>query len=173
MNYAMAREQILDGDLIAVRARNGLMPALIRGVTRSPYTHTAVAVWTGTDYARRLLVAESNAGGCSLSPLSHYEAVDFDVFDCPVDRRTACRSLWDLIGAPIAYSFGDLFRIAANRILDVPLPSPEPGEMICSALTATIYLKSGWAPSALPTIPAPDDVVRALRIGPTLEVRSA
>lgn len=173
MRYHIARGLIQDGDLIAVRQRRGVLPALTRVVTRSPYTHTAIAVWGGFGGASRLLVAESNGGGCSLSPLSHYENVDFDVFRCPVDRVAATSALWNLIGVEIAYGFTDLFRIAANRMLGVPLPPrPDTHAMICSALSATIYMNSGWKP-VLPTIPAPSDVVRALITHPFLEVRGA
>lgn len=171
MNYAEAREQIQEGDLVAVRARRGLLPVATRLVTRSPYTHTAVAVWGGFDGVKRLLVAESNAGGCSLSPLSHYQGVDFDVFPCPIPRADAERALWDLLGVRIPYGFADLARIAAHRLLGVPLPPADPDEMVCSALSATIYLNGGWLPAGLPSIPAPDDVVRAIGCGPCLEVR--
>ncbi|MBN3779948.1 hypothetical protein G3O06_20640 [Burkholderia sp. Ac-20345] len=173
MKYADARSQIQDGDLIAVRSRTGVMPALIRTVTQSPYTHTAVAVWVGSDDARRLLVAESNEGGCSLSPLSHYADIDFDVFPCPVDRPAALAHLWGLVGEPIAYGYVDLLRIAGNRLLGVPLPPPDTERLICSALSARIFQDAGWKPVYLPTIPAPDDVVQAIGVHPALEVRSA
>jgi hypothetical protein len=171
MNYAHARDLIGDGDLIAVRKRGGLPARAIRWVTRSPYTHTAIAVWGGFGGARRLLVAEANAGGCSLAPLSHYAEDDFDVFACPVSRAAAMHSAWSNIGSPLTYDFLDLARIAANRLLGVPLPPPDPEATICSALSASIYLQAGWKPAALPSIPAPVDVVRAIGSLAALEVR--
>lgn len=170
MNYAEARAHIRTGDLIAVRSTHGGFVALTRAVTRSPYTHTAVAVWGGFQGVERLLVAETNGAGCSLSPLSHYEGTDFDVFKCPVLRADAERALWDLLGVRIDYDVVDLARIAANRLLRVPLPARDDGGLICSALSATIYLHAGWQPQGLPSIPAPDDVVRAVG-RPRLEVR--
>lgn len=160
MNYADARRFITTGDLIAVRSRRGLLANATRLVTRSPYTHTAVAVWGGFPDEGRLLVAQMNGAGCSLSPLSHYAETDFDVFVCPVCPTDAERALWQLLGLPIDYDFGDLARIAAHRLLGVPMPPADDGRMICSSLSATIYLHAGWKPVSLPSIPAPDDVVR-------------
>lgn len=171
MNYATARPQIQTGDLIAMRSTHGGLVALTRRVTRSPYTHTAVAVWGGFAGIERLLIAETLGAGCSLAPLSHYAGTDFDVFDCPVDRAETERSLWELLGVRIGYDIVDLVRIAANRLLKVPLPPKDEDGLICSALSATIYLHAGWAPAGLPSIPAPDDVVRAVGTPPKFEVR--
>ncbi len=162
-NYARLRDRVQTGDLIAVRGSVGLFPLLTRAVTRSPYTHTAIAVWiTSRGGARRLLVVESNAAGASLAPLSNYVHDDFDVFRSPVDRTAVERAVWGLLGTKVHYDVPDLARIAANRLLGVPLPECDDGELICSALSATIYLTAGWLPTPpLPSIPAPADVVAA------------
>jgi hypothetical protein len=172
MRYADAREHIRTGDLIAVRSRHGFLPTLTRWVTRSPYTHTAIAVWCGDADGRRLLVAESNGGGCSLSPLSHYQGEDFDVYLCPVPTTDVVRNLWALLGVRIAYDFVDLLRVGANKLLGLPLPRRDEDGLICSALSATIYLHAGWMPIDLPSIPAPSDVVAALGHGPWIRVRN-
>lgn len=168
MKYADARPLIRDGDLIAVRSRHGGMPAAVRLVTRSPYTHTAVAVWVG----ERLLVAETRGVNACLAPLSQHAGNDFDVFPCPVERRTAVAALWGLLGDEIRYDYGDLLRIAAHELLGVPLPEREDGKLICSALSASIYLLAHWE-AALPSIPTPRDVVRAVGRPALAEVRHA
>lgn len=171
MRYAEARPLIRTGDLIAVRATHGGLPAVTRWVTRSPYTHTAVALWGGFRGVERLLVAQTNGAGCGLAPLSHFARTDFDVFDCPVDRGAAEQAVWALLGTRIRYDLADLARIAAHRLLGWPLPPADDGRLICSALSASIYLHAGWAPARLPSIPAPDDVVAALGAAPRIEVR--
>lgn len=171
ISYPAARPRIQTGDMIAIRSTHGGFVALTRWVTRSPYTHTAVAVWGRFAGIERLLIAETNGAGCSLSPLSHYEDSDFDVFDCPVDRAEAEYSLWELLGVRIAYDLADLGRIAANRLFGVPLPPKDEDGLICSAMSGTIYLHAGWEPRGLPSIPAPDDMVRAMAAPPKLEVR--
>jgi hypothetical protein len=42
--YAQARDLIRTGDLIVLRKRGGWLPTLTRWVTKSPYTHTGLAV---------------------------------------------------------------------------------------------------------------------------------
>lgn len=171
MDYKQARNLIRSGDLIAVRKRGDLWAALTRWFTRSPYTHTALAVWSGAGDTWRLLVAEEKASGCFLTPLSQYEDVDFDVFIAPDEVQERIEEvIYDTLGAPIAYDYADWLRIGLNRLLGWPLP-PENALLICSALSATLWLKAGWKPLDLPTIPAPDDVVRALGQPARLKVR--
>jgi hypothetical protein len=158
VNYWEARARIKTGDLIAVRARQGVFSALTRWITRSPYTHTGVAVWAGG----RLLLAQENEGGCALVPLSQFAGIDFDVFACPVQGAAVELSIWDLLGHPIGYDYLDLLAIAANRLFGLPIPAIDGDGMICSALSATLYLDAGWRPVPLPSVPAPCDVVAAL-----------
>lgn len=174
MNYADARSQIRTGDLIAVRKRNGFLPTLTRLITRSPYTHTAIVVWSGSFEQPRLLVAEEKGSGACLTPLSQYADIDFDVFSAPRDTLISIEEvIWATLGAPIGYDFADLLRIAANRLIGWPLPAGDDVLRICSALSATLWLQAGWRPHYLPSIPAPDDVVGALGRPPALEVRAA
>ena len=161
------------GDLIAIRKRVGFLPLLTRLITRSPYTHTAIAVWVESSGIKRLLLAESNAGGSSLSPLSEYANVDFDVFRCPISRDSVHRAAWRLLGVKIHYDVMDLVRIAANRLFGFSLPDRDDGDLVCSAFSAAIYHSAGWRPESLPSIPAPDDVVAALDAQPMLRVRPA
>lgn len=167
MNYAEARPSICTGDLLAIRSHHGGLPALTRRVTGSPYTHTAVALMLGG----RLLVAEMNGGGAVLTPASRYQDVDFDVFACPVDRIEATTAMFDLLGLDIRYDFIDLARIAGHELLGIPLPPVDDDNLICSALSASIYLHAGRARASLPSIPAPRDVVAWIESPAMLEVR--
>lgn len=201
MNYSDVRAQIRTGDLIAFRTRRGMLARLTRWVTKSPYTHTALVIWVGLGAddphaqpaaslppeggaaglgwpgagrdARRLLVAEQKASGAFLTPLSQYAGDDFDVFDAPHEvLLDVGDTIWKTLGQPIHYDVVDLLRIAANRLLGWPLPKRDDTSLVCSALSATIWLQSGWQPRwPLPSIPAPDDVVSALGVPPVLQFR--
>lgn len=173
MNYADIRAKIRTGDLIAFRKRRGLLARLTRWVTKSPYTHTALVIWASWDDERRLLIAEQKASGAFLTPLSQYAGDDFDVFDAPLEVVIDVGdTIWKTLGQPIYYDFGDLLRIAANRQLGWPLPKRDDANLVCSALSATIWLQAGWQPRwPLPSIPAPDDVVSALGVPPVLQFR--
>ncbi len=156
MKYDEARALIRTGDLIALRQVHGIAPAMIRLVTGSPYTHTSVAIWCGG----RLLVNETQASGACLRPLSNYDNEAFDVIPCPIDRGEVEAAMWELLGRKIKYDLADLARIAANRLFGIPLPKREDDALICSSLSATIWMRAGWRGRSLPSIPAPDDVVR-------------
>jgi hypothetical protein len=168
--YAQAREHLQTGDLIALRSRKGLAAWLIRLITRSPYTHTGVAIWVGD----RLLVVETRNGPASLVPLSQYQPHDFDVFDAPVEQKQRIFGrdiILKALGREIPYAYGDLVRIALHELLGVRLPKHAPDRLICSALSALIYQRLGWKPQGLPSIPTPRDLVNAIGRAPRMEVR--
>lgn len=164
MNYEKARALIEDGDLVAVKSSHGGLPAVTRWVTRSPYTHTAVALWLDGG----LWAAEMNAGGNVLVPLSRYADTDFDVYGCPVDRAKARLWTLELLRGRIDYDLLDLVRVALHHLANFRLP-PDTGGMICSAYTANIYGFAGWR-AVLPRIPTPADVVAAIGEPPKLAV---
>lgn len=167
MKYADARPLIRTGDLIAVRSRRIGFPLLTRLVTRSPYTHTATAIWLQS----RLLLAEMIGAGGVLAPASKYVGADFDVFRCPLDPDAIIDPTFDLLGLDIDYDYGDLLRIGLAKLLGAPLPPADDGTLICSALSASIYLRAGLPRRDLPSIPAPCDVVAWMGAPPLLEVR--
>lgn len=167
MKYADVRDLINTGDLMAVRSHRGGLSALTRIITKSPYTHTAVALWLGD----RLLLAEMNGGGACLVPASKYADTDFDVFACPMRAADVAGAMFDLLGLDISYDFGDLLAIAAHELLGRDLPPVDDRNLICSALAASIYLNAGLPRGGLPSIPAPRDVAAWMGVGPTLEVR--
>lgn len=166
LTYAEARSQIKTGDLIAVRSTHGGFAALVRWFTKSPYTHTAVAIWV----CGRLLMVETRilAG---IVPMSQLGDKDFDVIRCPVaDPEYVVIEAFNILGLPIGYDFVDLLRIAARLRLGWKAPQVDDDSKICSALSASIYRLAGWRPEGLPGIPAPCEVVAAA--GPVaIEVR--
>jgi hypothetical protein len=159
MIYADVRNSIRTGDLIGVKRTTGLFPIATRIVTNSPYTHTGIAVWAGG----RLLLAQTNSGGCNLAPLSQEAIYDFDVFDCPVDRNVCEGWIWSELGTRITYGFLDCVRIFGYKVFRIPLPKHDGPDLVCSALSAKIYIESGWTPVGLPSIPWPGAVADALQ----------
>ena len=173
MNYADVRSHIRTGDLIAIRKRGGFLPTLTRWITKSPYTHTGLAVWVGDDHPR-LLVAESKASGDFLTPLSQYAEIDFDVFTTPSQALAAIEEvIWQTLGQHVGYDFADLLVIGLNRLVGMPLPKADDSLKVCSGLVASMWLQAGWQPWFLPSIPAPDDVVAALGVPPRLMMRAS
>jgi hypothetical protein len=169
MNYDQARSKIQTGDMIAVKRTTGLFPIATRIVTNSPYTHTGIAIWAGC----RLLLAQTNSGGCNLAPLSQEAIYDFDVFNCPVDRNTCEAVIWNELGNRIEYGFFDCARIFGYKVFCIPLPKRDGKSLVCSALTATIYQKAGWLPPVgFPSIPWPGADVAALQNAMKLEVKA-
>lgn len=170
LRYEQARDDIKTGDLIALRSRKGLWSWGIRLVTRSPYTHTGIAVWIG----HRLMVVETRGGPASLVPLSQYRIHDFDVFDPPITKRDRVYirdDIYCVLGEEIPYAWSDIARIALHELLGVPLPKHAPDRLICSSLSELIYRRNGWKPQGMPTIPSPRDLVKAIGSAPRMEVR--
>lgn len=167
MIYDVARDQIKTGDVIAVRRRTGFLAVATRLVTRSPYTHTGIAVWV----EGRLMLVQETGGGCNMVPLSQEAIYDFDVFDCPVDSHLVESWCWTLLGTRIPYGFLDLAIIAAHLLLFIPLPKQDGDGLICSAYSSVILRKAGWSPTDLPSIPWPAAVVKSLGSPARLEVR--
>lgn len=159
MLYADIRNQIKTGDLIAVKEKGSITSFAITTVTKSPYTHTAIAIWAGG----RLLVAETNPGGCRLAPLSQLDIYDFDVYECPVDRNACEQALWKEVGSMISYGYLDCIRIFGYKVFGISLPVTDGVDLICSALSATIYKQAGWTPTGLPSIPWPGAVTDQLQ----------
>ncbi len=169
MIYADARALIRNGDMVAVRSSHGGFPALVRAVTGSPYTHTAVALWLeGGVY-----LAEMDGAKAVLVPLSQYADSNLDVFGCPVDGERVKASALAMLRERIDYDYVDLLRIAAWRLLRLPLPAEDKNGLVCSAFTARIFLAAGWKASRLPSIPSPDDMVVAVGGIPRLTIGAA
>lgn len=166
MDYAMARNEICDGDLIAVRGRRGIVAVLTRLLTRSPYTHCAVAVWVDGG----LWAAEINGGGNHLVPVSQIDQ-DFDVFRSPVVNMLDVRMvIFELLRDHRAYAVLELLRVAVYYLTGIVLTKRFDGALICNEFAAEVYRQAGRLPS-LPPIAAPKDLCAALSL--KLEVRHA
>lgn len=167
LNYDQARVVIHTGDLLAVRSTHGGFAALTRWVTRSPYTHTAVAL----RLCGRLLMVETR-GIAGIVPVSQVLGKDFDVIRRPegLGNEDVFFSAMSILGKPISYDLADLLRIAARLRLGYHAPDQDDDSKVCSSLSAEIYRRAGWQPANLPGIPAPSEVVAAA--GPVvIEVR--
>ncbi|MES2946224.1 MAG: hypothetical protein V4772_25420 [Pseudomonadota bacterium] len=165
LDYNDARDQIRSGDLLAVRSTHGGFAAITRWVTRSPYTHTAIAL----RLCGRLMMVETR-GLAGIVPVSQMLDKDFDVVACPVATADVLKSAMDIMGKPVSYDLLDLLRIAARLRLGYHAPDQDDDSRVCSALSAEIYRRAGWQAANLPGIPAPCEVVAAA--GPVvIEVR--
>jgi hypothetical protein len=134
-NYPDARQQIQDGDLIAVRGSH-LIDHLTSLVTKSPYTHTGVAVWCDG----RLFMADLNSGRNHLTALSCVP--DFDVFSPPagLDRATIRAALFDWLATPIDYGFAAFVAIGLECMLERrTLFENWRGIVVCSGGSVMIY----------------------------------
>lgn len=67
MKYAAARSIIADGDVLLFRS-SGIVSALIRWATRSPYSHAGLAAWWGDDL---MLLESREFRGCRAVRLSN------------------------------------------------------------------------------------------------------
>lgn len=167
LTYEQARSLIKTGDLLAVRSTHGGFAALIRWGTKSPYTHTAVAIWL----CDRLMMVETR-GLAGMVPATQLGDKDFDVIRCPVeDTEYVVIEAFNILGQPVGYDFIDLLRIAGRLWFGWKEPESDDRKLVCSALSAAIYRLAGWKPAGLPAIPAPCEVVAAA--GPVaIEVRN-
>lgn len=157
-DYSLLRSEIKTGDLIAVKGPwSDPLDFLIRIGTRSPYTHTGIAVWIGT----RLVILESRSDGSHFALLSSLREEKFDVYTCPTDRVVFETSMWDTTEHHNAYNIFDLFRIIW-RIRVKRTPPNDDGNLafVCSGYSSYEYRKADtrWS---LPTRVAPCEVVAA------------
>jgi hypothetical protein len=143
MNYEQARNQIQDGDLIAVRG-NHLVDKLTRLVTGSSYTHTGVAVWLDD----RLFMADINSGRNHLTALSC--VAEFDVCEPPagLERPKIRASALAWLATPIDYGIlafvGIGIRCLLQRALKVRLVLHWRRIIVCSGGSVQIYENAGW-----------------------------
>lgn len=156
MTYHEVRAQVLDGDLVAVRSTRSLLGKVTRLVTKSPYTHTAIALWLEGG----LWIAHMDGAQNALVPLSQYADTPFDVFNCPVRRDVVRQVVLEQLRAKVSYGWADVAYIGLHRLMGVPLP-PEDDDFVCSSYSAAAYILAGWG-ARLPSICAPADVVAAI-----------
>lgn len=133
-DYQRARRLIRDGDLIAVRGSH-LIDHLTSAVTRSPYTHTGVAVWADG----RLFMADLNSGRNHLTALS--AVADFDVFMAPdgIDRARIRKAVFDWLAAPIDYGMLAFIVIGLKCALGLKVFIHWRRIIVCSGGSVEIY----------------------------------
>jgi hypothetical protein len=165
MNLKQAKPCIGDGDLVALKRTDKWFWRLVRWVTGSPYTHTAIAIRIATG----MCVVEMHWSGPRIVPLVSYRH-PFDVFKCPVSRETVRRSAFAFSSREISYDWIDLIRIGLFNLFHLR-PKRDTGGLVCSSFNARIYQHAGWElPRDLPRIPSPGAMVRALNTKPHVEV---
>jgi hypothetical protein len=109
MNYAEARPQIMDGDIIEVLTAHSVFNWLTKLFT-GRYVHTGMAFWLDGG----LWMVEINGGKNHAIPLSQLEGTDFDVYAPPSYlSRTSIRTA-ALESIRIKTSYGFLAPIATG-----------------------------------------------------------
>lgn len=140
MNYDEARTRIKTGDLIAVRDVHNWLGRLTQFFTRSPYTHTGVAVWLGD----RLFMADLNSGRNALHAVS--QLASFDVFEAPEGLKAADIefSLFDWLAKPINYGVLAFLVIGLKCYLKLKTFIHWRKIIVCSGGSVQIYEGAGW-----------------------------
>lgn len=135
MNYEQARDQIKTGDLIGVRDVHGLLGKATVTLTRSPYTHTGVAVWLGD----RLFMADLNSGRNHLTALSCVKS--FDVTSPPpgLAREHIETAVFDWLANPITYGYAAFVLIGLKDMLGVKKFIHWRKIIVCSGGSIQIY----------------------------------
>lgn len=142
-DYQRARPLIRDGDLIAVRGSH-LIDRLTSIVTRSPYTHTGVAVWLDG----RLFMADLNSGRNHLTALSCID--NFDVFMPPIgiDRTQIRKAVFDWLAKPISYGMLAFVVIGLKCALRLKVFIHWRKIIVCSGGSVEIYENAAHAMAA-------------------------
>lgn len=149
MDYATARDLIVDGDTIVIwrlrgnEGMKGIVHAIMEWFTGSPVFHTAQAMWVVTDAGtRRLMAVEANVQSRRIIPLSFYEGFKFEVF--PLPRGLPFAPMEEYAMERVAtehYGFFNLITIGAREYLGLP-PKSVSGQ-VCSEFSASCLRRSG------------------------------
>jgi hypothetical protein len=151
MDYALARPQIQDGDLIAVRDVHGLLGRATTLFTRSPYTHTGVATWVG----EHLFMADLNSGRNHLTAVSCLGK--FDVCEPPdgLPRDLIRDATFDWLARPISYGYLAFIVIGLKCALRIRRFIHWRQIVVCSGGSVEIYEKAAAAARMLRGIVVP------------------
>lgn len=151
MNYLQAKEFIEDGDLIAVKGKEGFLTPFTKFFTRSPYTHVGVAFWMHGG----LWLAEINAGANHATPLSQFSNVDFDVYDKPKEATGSIKDAIDTaLRVKIHYSFSSLFIIGFTNYFKIKERIRSRKLLSCAGFSSFIYEIAGMPESTRVLSPA-------------------
>jgi hypothetical protein len=159
MLYQDIRDQIADGDVIAVRETHGFLTPFTRFFTHSPYTHAGVAVW----FEGGLWMAELNGGKNHLIPLSQLAETNFDVFFCPVDDTIKVRlAIAESLRVKIPYSLSAVFVIGLLNLLHIHLFLHARKILVCSGYCVSILEAAGWPERS--RLISPQELVKQLKL---------
>ena len=143
MNYNDVRSSIKTGDIILVRKSHGILGAMTKFFTHSPYTHSGIAVWK-TD---GLYMAELNGGLNHLIPLSQLKDIPFDVYACPAEldqtKIEIAISVW--LREPIDYGYGAFVAIGLLEYLRIKIFVHWRKILVCSGYVVAILETAGWS----------------------------
>ena len=154
MDYYEAREKIKNGDLISFRVNGrNFLHRLTSWLTKSPYYHTAIAVWLKAEAGTsRLFVSEAHGAGRRLLPMSAYLGKPMDVTPSPV--------AFNLIEAPMLANVGMVpygffvYLAIGIRLLFGITARDDKGAEICSELPQRLYIRGGLDLPAKPLAPS-------------------
>ncbi len=165
LTYEEARPLIKDGDVISVRETHGFLAPFTRFFTRSPHTHSGIAVWID----QGLWMAELNGGKNHLIPMSQLAETDFDVSDCPVPNRFAVRdAIFNSLRVKIPYSLVALVAIGLLSFFGIKKFVHWREMLVCSGDIVAILEAAGWPEHT--RILSPGDLYGLLE--PKLSVRN-
>lgn len=131
-------KSINTGDLIVVRKGKSLLGRATQFFTRSPYTHSGIAIWIEGG----LYVAELNAGKNHLVPISQLK--DYDVYECPEGLKEVRYNILKWLQAPIEYGFLALFAIGLLDWFKIKMFVHWRKILVCSGFCVAIYESAGW-----------------------------
>lgn len=137
LGYKSIRKLVHTGDLIAVRGR-GFLSFLTRYFTRSPYTHTGVAIWKEDG----LYMAELNSGRNHLIPLSQLSRIDFDIYAAPVSNCEDAINQW--LRHQVDYGYLSFLAIGLFNWLRITTFLHWKNILVCSGYCVAIYQTAGW-----------------------------
>ena len=172
LTYTEARSQIATGDIVGVKTRTpgGAITRTVQRLGGLPHyhvTHIALAYWLGG----RLFAVEESVGGNRFVPMSQYApsglvvcdripGTDIERLPAAIDRATESH---------VPYSYLDLVAIGIRVLLGRWFNTQRLGndggaELVCSVFAPRVAGAAGADLSAMPNMPCPAEVVRALSV---------
>ncbi len=139
--YEVARNQIKDGDLIAVITPHSFLGHLTKFFTRKKYVHTGTAIWMSSDM---LCIAELNGGRNHFTPLSQLEGLDFDVFAMPAGLSGIAAAIVKWVRTPVEYGYLAFIVIGLRNFFRIKQQINWRQILVCSGLSVAIYEEAGW-----------------------------
>jgi hypothetical protein len=142
MNYAEARPQIMDGDIIEVLTAHSLFNWLTKLFT-GRYVHTGIAFWLDGG----LWMVEINGGKNHAIPLSQLDGTDFDVFYPPyrLSRAAIRKAALESIRAKTSYGFLATIATGINEFFGFNRFIHWRGQLDCTGYVVKILEAAGWS----------------------------